>query len=257
MTYPCFALKTLLVEKGIVYELYDSQDEIPLNVLNEGVSMYFEAYQHPRLHDGFSLETLQVDKASYSSYDEFISDMFRRDFNSYRFSNTTPRFYLQARRAQDGKIVGVCAILNQAPGTYYIEHIGVHKDFRRQKIALTLTTQFIKNIGEFHQISLDTRVFNQPAQSLYENLGFIKLTTHPLSSKQFTYFHYVLAGRPPLPSLCNSSRASETNKKRQLLDFVQSLQLKNGSLLISARELFLTMLDFKNLPGEWIRSPSS
>lgn len=193
MTYPCFALKTLLTEKGYMYEMYDFQDEIPLDILNEGVAMYFEAYLNPRLHDGISLETLQLDEAKFASYDEFILDMFQRDFISYRFPDTTPRLYLQARQAQDGKIIGVCAVLEQAPGTYYIDHMGIDKDFRRQKIARTLITQFIKNIGEFKKISLDTRVFNKPAQSLYESLGFKKLATHPLPSKQFTYFHYVLA----------------------------------------------------------------
>jgi hypothetical protein len=135
MTYPCFAFKTLLVEKGYVYEMYDPHDEIPLDVLNEGVAMYFEAYLNPKLHNGISLKTLQVDEAKFASYDEFISDMFQRDFISYQFPDTTPRLYLQARLAQDGRIVGVCAILEQTPGTYYMDHMGVDKDFRRQKIA--------------------------------------------------------------------------------------------------------------------------
>jgi len=41
-------------------------------------------------------------------------------------------------------------------------------------------------------------------------------------------------------------------EKRQPLDLVfQNLQLKDGSLLFSVREPFLTMLDFKNRPKEW------
>ena len=46
--------------------------------------------------------------------------------------------------------------------------------------------------------------------------------------------------------------SSEVDEKRQLLDLVfQNLQLKDGSLSFSVREPFLTMLDFKNRPGEW------
>lgn len=191
IVHPCFALKTLLVEKDYVYEMYEAQDEIPLDILNEAVTMYFEAYLNPRLHEGISAKLLELDESKFSSYDEFISDMFQRDFSSYQFPNTTPRLYLQARRAQDGKIVGVCAILERTSGSYYIDHLGVDKDYRKQKIAQTIILQLIKNIGNFIEISLDTRVFNKPAQRLYEKLGFKKLETHPIPSKQFTYFHYV------------------------------------------------------------------
>lgn len=52
--------------------------------------------------------------------------------------------------------------------------------------------------------------------------------------------------------------SSEADEKRQLLDLVfQNLQLKDGSLLVSVREPFLTMLDFKNRPGEWRRWDSN
>ena len=52
--------------------------------------------------------------------------------------------------------------------------------------------------------------------------------------------------------------SSEADEKRQLLDLVfQNLQLKDGSLSVSVREPFLTMLDFKNRPGEWGRADSN
>ena len=48
--------------------------------------------------------------------------------------------------------------------------------------------------------------------------------------------------------------SSEADEKRQLLDLVfQNLQLKDGSFSVSVREPFLTVLDFKNRPGEWGR----
>ena len=52
--------------------------------------------------------------------------------------------------------------------------------------------------------------------------------------------------------------SSEADEKRQLLDLVfQNLQLKGGSLSVSVREPFLTMLDFKNRPEEWGRPDSN
>ncbi len=52
--------------------------------------------------------------------------------------------------------------------------------------------------------------------------------------------------------------SSEADEKRQLLDLVfQNLQLKDGSLSVSVREPFLTILDFKNRPGEWGRADSN
>ena len=52
--------------------------------------------------------------------------------------------------------------------------------------------------------------------------------------------------------------SSEADEKRQLLDLVfQNLQLKDGSLSVSVREPFLTMLDFKNRPEEWGRLDSN
>ena len=46
--------------------------------------------------------------------------------------------------------------------------------------------------------------------------------------------------------------SSEVDEKRQLLDLVfQNLQLKDATLSVSVQEPFLTMMAFKNRPGEW------
>ncbi len=189
---PSFALTTLLVNDGYIYESYDPQEEIPSSILNEGLSMYFEAYLHPRLHVGIPVNALQIDTSQFHSYDEFILDMFQRDFESYRIPGQTPRIYLQARSMKDGKIVGVCAVLVNENNNYYIDHIGVHKDFRRQKVATNLMKGLLKAIPNFNEISLDTRVFNRPGQLFYEKLAFKKLEVHPIPQKQSTYCHYVL-----------------------------------------------------------------
>ena len=52
--------------------------------------------------------------------------------------------------------------------------------------------------------------------------------------------------------------SSEVDEKRQLLDLVfQNLELKDGSLLLSVREPFLTIREFKKRPEEWGRPDSN
>lgn len=189
---PCFAFKTLLISEDYQYEMYEPEDEIPLCQLEEGRLMYYEAYLHPKLHEGISLNALHIDESKFHSYEEYISDMFQRDFESYCHPNS--RHYYQVRHSQDQKIVAICAVLEQ--GNYnYIDHIGVHKDFRRQGIAQTLLREVINTLPNFLELSLDTRTFNSPAQALYEKLGFKKWEVHPNPKKQSTYFHYSFVKR--------------------------------------------------------------
>ena len=52
--------------------------------------------------------------------------------------------------------------------------------------------------------------------------------------------------------------SSEADEKRQLLDLMfQNLKLQDASLSVQVREPFLTMMDFKNRPGEWGRLDSN
>lgn len=53
-------------------------------------------------------------------------------------------------------------------------------------------------------------------------------------------------------------KSSEVDEKRQLLDLVfQNLEFKDGSLSLSVREPFLTMMEFKKRPEEWGRLDSN
>lgn len=191
MSCPCFGFRTLYVQGDYLYEMYEPHDEIPISVLDEGLAMYYNTFLDPKFHEGFSLQDLGIDSKRFSSYEEFIADMFKRDFESYRICSGIPRFFLQSRRIHDSRIVGICAILEIAPQNYYIDHFGVDLDHKRQKIGSTMMSGFVQNYT-FKKISLDTRVFNQPAQLFYEKLGFKKLEPHPLPSKQNIYFHYFL-----------------------------------------------------------------
>ena len=52
--------------------------------------------------------------------------------------------------------------------------------------------------------------------------------------------------------------SSEVDEKRQLLDVVfQNLEHKDGSLSLSVREPFFTMMEFKKRPEEWGRPDSN
>lgn len=188
---PCFAFKTLLINDRNIYEMYEPQDEIPLDVLSEGQLMYYISYLNPKLHEGISLEAMQIDGSRFNSYEEFIQDMFQCDFKSYQFSGEIPRFYLQVRKLQDNQIIGVCAVLQQSAHHYYVDHLGLHKDYRRQKIGSNLINELVKAIPNMQELTLDTRVFNKPAQFFYEKLEFQKMTAHPNPAKQSIYVHYV------------------------------------------------------------------
>lgn len=192
-TCNCDAFKTLSTIDEYVYEVYEPQDCIPASILFEGMNMYLEAYSYPKLHEGIPLKELKIDESRFRSYDEFIADMFYRDFQSYETPNEVRRHYFQVRCILDNQIVGVCVILEQdQPGFYYTDHIGIHKDFRRLGLACNLIKEVINAFPDFVEISLDTRNFNWPAQALYENTGFKKLDIHPNPAKQTTYIHYVL-----------------------------------------------------------------
>jgi len=53
-------------------------------------------------------------------------------------------------------------------------------------------------------------------------------------------------------------KSSEVVEKRQLLDLMyQNLQLKDGSLSFTVREPFLTMMEYKDRPGNWGRVDSN
>lgn len=173
-----------MVGDGYIYELYEPADEIPKSVLVEAKEMYFDAYLHPKLHEGVSLEALNL----AVSYEEFIADLFERDFASYQ--KASARYYFQGREVGSGQIVGICAVLENGPFDLYIDHIGVAKEYRRKGIGGQLLQSVIAQFP-MSRLSLDTRIFNGPAQALYQKLGFIKMP-HPNPEKVNQYYFYVL-----------------------------------------------------------------
>lgn len=191
----CTGLQIVPVKDDFICEVYSPEDDIPLELLEEARRMYFETYLCPALHVGVPFEELGINQNLFGSYEEYIADMFRKDFASYGQKNKQGIHYLQLRCKEDGSIIGVCVLLEKLiPGLYYLDHIGIHCNFRRQGLADSLIKISADHLDNYIEISLDTRVFNLPAQTLYEKCGFEKLAVHPIASKQNTYFHYVLRG---------------------------------------------------------------
>ncbi|MBA3238862.1 MAG: GNAT family N-acetyltransferase [Parachlamydiaceae bacterium] len=189
----CFSYRTLPLGKDYVCEIYEPEDKIPLETLEEAEKMYFEAYLFPPLHSNIPLEKLNIDPNNFNSYEGYIKDMFRKDFSSYGKPDKPRLHYLQLRQRNNGSIVGLCVVLHQQKhGHYYIDHIGIDSKFRRQGLATQLLKITVSQFSDFIEISLDTRIFNFPAQALYEKLGFRKCSIYSCPEKQLSYFHYKL-----------------------------------------------------------------
>ncbi|MBA3239352.1 MAG: GNAT family N-acetyltransferase [Parachlamydiaceae bacterium] len=121
--------------------------------------MYFEAYLSPPLHANIPLKELNIDRNVFSSYEEYIGDMFKKDFASYGKLGKPKLHYLQLRQKDKGHIVGVCVVLHQEKhGYYYLDHIGIDSHFRKKGLATQLLEITASQLSGFIEISLDTRV---------------------------------------------------------------------------------------------------
>ncbi len=192
LTFDSCALQVLPIGNNYICEVYSPDEVISQNQLEEARQMYFEAYCHPPLHLEVPFEELGIDSACFSSYEEYIADMFHKDFSGYKNPDKLKRHYFQLRYTRDDRIIGVCVVLETStPGFYYLDHIGIHWKFRNQGLAGSLIKIMINQLNDFIEISLDTRIFNYPAQALYEKWGFEKCLVHPCPEKQQFYYHYV------------------------------------------------------------------
>lgn len=185
----CSAFEIITINDDYFCEIFTPDDQIPKEALEEAMCMYYEAYLYPPQHEETPVEQLGIDQNLYNSYPAYINDMFKRDFSSYVDSEEQTLHYFQLR-CQDGSIVGVAAVLEENNrGFYYLDHIGIHKDFRFQGLASTLLSMIKNQLNDYVEITLDTRVFNLPAQALYEKWGFEKLSSNPNPAKQNTHYY--------------------------------------------------------------------
>src|SRR5437667_435486 len=143
----CIAYQILRVDNEFLYELYEPQDLINPALLEEARAMYLDAYLHPPLHIGWEIPILQLGEMQFATYEEFIEELFRQDFESYQFPS--PRYYFQIRSLKNQQIVAVCTCLAEDKiGHYYIDHLGVHKDFRRRQLGSSLLTEALNALPD-------------------------------------------------------------------------------------------------------------
>jgi len=95
-----------------------------------------------------------------------------------RLAGDPDSLYLVAE--DDGKIVGICGVTNIV-GEGNINNVAVNEAYRGQGIATKLMTRLIEEgyamgIAEF---TLEVRVSNAPAISVYEKCGFVSEGVRP------------------------------------------------------------------------------
>ena len=81
---------------------------------------------------------------------------------------------------EDGEIAGYCGVRNMA-GEGEISNVAVAEKFRRRGIGRKLMEYMLKEAPSFGigDLTLEVRVSNAPAISLYESLGFHKKGVRP------------------------------------------------------------------------------
>ena len=81
---------------------------------------------------------------------------------------------------EDGEIAGYCGVRNMA-GEGEISNVAVAEKFRRRGIGRKLMEYMLKEAPSFGigDLTLEVRVSNAPAISLYERLGFHKEGVRP------------------------------------------------------------------------------
>ena len=99
--------------------------------------------------------------------DDFLS-MIKADYAHYFVAE------------EDGEIAGYCGVRNMA-GEGEISNVAVGEKFRRRGIGRKLMEHMLKEAPSFGigDLTLEVRVSNPPAISLYESLGFHKEGVRP------------------------------------------------------------------------------
>ena len=74
----------------------------------------------------------------------------------------------------DGRVVGYIASISELDGTAHIASIAVHPSYRGRGVAKKLLKRLLETLKEkgFHEIKLEVRKSNIPAQNLYKSFGF-------------------------------------------------------------------------------------
>ena len=99
--------------------------------------------------------------------------------NSVRYELTNPLSYWLVALEGDrvAGYVGSQTVLDEAD----MMNIAVHPDFRRQGIARTMVETLVAELKEknVRSLTLEVRVSNDPAISLYHQMGFVQVGRRP------------------------------------------------------------------------------
>lgn len=110
-------------------------------------------------------EIMEIEKVSY------LTPWSRRAFQSELTENAYAHYYVARHNGKIVGYVGMWVILEEA----HITNIAVHPDFRRRGVARQLLEKMFeeaRNMGAT-RMTLEVRVSNIPAQTLYRKLGFV------------------------------------------------------------------------------------
>lgn len=177
-------------DNGIFCYKFQKGAPLPDQFSNTVKPMYFETYD-PALHEKYSLERMGLDQ-KFNTYEEFLYQLIEDDFRIYATDTDRIIFFATQHECKNNyeNICGLCVFLpGQQKGEYYLDHIGIKDTFKRQGIGRQLLNLAMRSIAA-EQVTLDTRVFNVPAQNFYEKEGFAKISPHPILKKEGFYFRY-------------------------------------------------------------------
>ena len=153
--------------------------------------MYYESY-NPVFHKDYSTEQMGLDR-KFKTYEQFLHQLIEDDFTGYntKLTNRVVFFVTQRPFSENVEPLGVAVFLDQdQKGEYYIDHIGIQKEFQRKGIGHQLLKFSIQSLGNVKKISLDTRVFNRPGNEFYQKELFNKMAIHPNEHKEGRYYRY-------------------------------------------------------------------
>lgn len=185
-SYSLFADTLIVEDNQRQYFLVRPGELLEQNIAEQARDMYFDSYD-TELNKSLSLNDIGISHLGFATYEDFRRNMFEEDFASYVDSPAKRSFFYVK---QQNEIVGVAAVLSLDNNVYYIDHIGIKKGFQHQGIGSRLLGLLEQHLENWKSITLDTRVFNTPAQQAYEKAGFQRVTPHPIALKDRFYIRY-------------------------------------------------------------------
>jgi len=135
-------------------------------------------------------DTTEIVKYSIKNYNEYEDVFDRKTANEHRRESIFTRI-IRINMDYVSPIIGLLYVIGD--NSYYIGHLSVHNNFRRQglaKMMLSSLAEFIKVDNRYKTVSLTVHRDNTDAIDLYESIGFKNVdnkvyTTMEISTTDF------------------------------------------------------------------------